>query len=159
MDVEAFIDLINDPPDSVAGFFDPSADIFVARAPGRLDVMGGIADYSGSLVMPMPIAEATFAAVQKSPDSLIEIVSLAADDVTARRFVMSISDLGLAAGGYAMKPSGVGSVRKIIGLRTSLEFSLFCILSLDLISKPAYEFSSIQMSLSEKASVRQRPSR
>ncbi|KAL2555174.1 Ribosomal protein S5 domain 2-type fold [Forsythia ovata] len=26
-------------------------DIFVARAPGRLDVMGGIADYSGSLVL------------------------------------------------------------------------------------------------------------
>lgn len=26
-------------------------DVFVARAPGRLDVMGGIADYSGSLVL------------------------------------------------------------------------------------------------------------
>jgi hypothetical protein len=26
-------------------------DIYVSRAPGRLDVMGGIADYSGSLVL------------------------------------------------------------------------------------------------------------
>lgn len=26
-------------------------EIFVARAPGRLDVMGGIADYSGSMVL------------------------------------------------------------------------------------------------------------
>lgn len=26
-------------------------DVVVARAPGRLDVMGGIADYSGSLVL------------------------------------------------------------------------------------------------------------
>ncbi len=26
-------------------------ELFVARAPGRLDVMGGIADYSGSLVL------------------------------------------------------------------------------------------------------------
>ena len=26
-------------------------EIFVARAPGRLDVVGGIADYSGSLVL------------------------------------------------------------------------------------------------------------
>lgn len=26
-------------------------EVFVARAPGRLDVMGGIADYSGSLVL------------------------------------------------------------------------------------------------------------
>ena len=30
-------------------------EIFVARAPGRLDVMGGIADYSGSLVLQVNI--------------------------------------------------------------------------------------------------------
>lgn len=30
-------------------------EIFVARAPGRLDVMGGIADYSGSLVLQVKI--------------------------------------------------------------------------------------------------------
>jgi galactokinase len=30
-----------------------------ASAPGRLDVMGGIADYSGSLVLQMPIAQKT----------------------------------------------------------------------------------------------------
>ena len=29
---------------------------FIARAPGRLDVMGGIADYSGSLVLQLPLA-------------------------------------------------------------------------------------------------------
>ncbi|KAL0330943.1 UNVERIFIED_CONTAM: L-arabinokinase [Sesamum angustifolium] len=40
-------------------------DIFVARAPGRLDVMGGIADYSGSLVLQMPTREACHVAVQK----------------------------------------------------------------------------------------------
>jgi len=33
--------------------------IFEASAPGRLDVMGGIADYSGSLVLPMPIEQQT----------------------------------------------------------------------------------------------------
>ena len=33
--------------------------IAIARAPGRLDVMGGIADYSGSLVLQRPIAEGT----------------------------------------------------------------------------------------------------
>ena len=44
--------------------FDGDADVFVARAPGRLDVMGGIADYSGSLVLQRPIAEATWAAFQ-----------------------------------------------------------------------------------------------
>lgn len=40
------------------------APVFVARAPGRLDVMGGIADYSGSLVLQWPIRESTRVAVR-----------------------------------------------------------------------------------------------
>ncbi|KAG0479556.1 hypothetical protein HPP92_010414, partial [Vanilla planifolia] len=36
---------------AAAALFNWEEDIFVARAPGRLDVMGGIADYSGSLVL------------------------------------------------------------------------------------------------------------
>ncbi|KXZ56722.1 hypothetical protein GPECTOR_1g650 [Gonium pectorale] len=51
----------------------PAQDLFqweeplvVARAPGRLDVMGGIADYSGSLVLQMPISEAAHVALQVS---------------------------------------------------------------------------------------------
>ena len=32
-----------------AAFFDPAQPLYVTRAPGRLDVMGGIADYSGAL--------------------------------------------------------------------------------------------------------------
>uniref|UniRef100_A0A0D9VC48 GHMP kinase N-terminal domain-containing protein n=1 Tax=Leersia perrieri TaxID=77586 RepID=A0A0D9VC48_9ORYZ len=47
-------------------FFDWEEEIHVARAPGRLDVMGGIADYSGSLVLQMPIREACHVAVQRS---------------------------------------------------------------------------------------------
>lgn len=39
----------------------------MARAPGRLDVMGGIADYSGAQVLQMPIAEAAHVAVQRHP--------------------------------------------------------------------------------------------
>jgi galactokinase len=39
-------------------------EVFVARAPGRLDVIGGFADYSGSLVLEWPLADATFVAVQ-----------------------------------------------------------------------------------------------
>uniref|UniRef100_A0A453NA86 Galactokinase N-terminal domain-containing protein n=1 Tax=Aegilops tauschii subsp. strangulata TaxID=200361 RepID=A0A453NA86_AEGTS len=46
--------------------FDLEEDIYVARAPGRLDVMGGIADYSGSLVLQMPIREACHVAIQRS---------------------------------------------------------------------------------------------
>ena len=58
------------------GLFERGASLTVARAPGRLDVMGGIADYSGSLVLQRPIAEATFAAVQRIDRPVLEIVSI-----------------------------------------------------------------------------------
>ena len=48
----------------------------IARAPGRLDVMGGIADYSGSLMLERPIAEGTWAAVQRLDRPVLEVVSL-----------------------------------------------------------------------------------
>ncbi|KMZ73213.1 Galactokinase, partial [Zostera marina] len=54
---------------AASGIFNWEEDIFVTRAPGRLDVMGGIADYSGSLVLQMPIKEACHAAVQKNHPS------------------------------------------------------------------------------------------
>lgn len=49
---------------AAAAFFNWEEEIFVARAPGRLDVMGGIADYSGSLVLQLPTREACHVAVQ-----------------------------------------------------------------------------------------------
>jgi galactokinase len=49
--------------------------VFLSRAPGRLDVMGGIADYSGSLVLQWPIREATRVALQRRPEPILEIVS------------------------------------------------------------------------------------
>ena len=56
--------------------FEPGATLSVARAPGRLDVMGGIADYSGSLVLQRTIAEATFAALQVIDEPMIHVVSI-----------------------------------------------------------------------------------
>jgi L-arabinokinase len=69
--LEAFID-------TLVGrrLFERSASLSIARAPGRLDVMGGIADYSGSLVLERPIAEATWAAVQTLDRPVLDIVSL-----------------------------------------------------------------------------------
>lgn len=59
--------------------FDRANEISIGRAPGRLDVMGGIADYSGSLVLQLPVQEATLAALQKRADCLLTIVSLGTD--------------------------------------------------------------------------------
>ncbi|CAI0438813.1 unnamed protein product [Linum tenue] len=54
---------------AAAGLFIWEEDIYVARAPGRLDVMGGIADYSGSLVLQLPTREACHVAVQRNDPS------------------------------------------------------------------------------------------
>ncbi|KAJ4763612.1 Galactokinase [Rhynchospora pubera] len=54
---------------AASALFNWEDEIYVARAPGRLDVMGGIADYSGSLVLQMPIREACHVAVQRNHPS------------------------------------------------------------------------------------------
>jgi len=56
-------------------FFDPHRPFTLTRAPGRLDVMGGIADYSGALVLEMPIAAATWVAAQPSDEPQVVIES------------------------------------------------------------------------------------
>ena len=60
--------------------FKPGAPLVVARAPGRLDVMGGIADYSGSLVLQWPIREATLVAVQAVAEPGLKLLSLATEN-------------------------------------------------------------------------------
>src|SRR5262245_42607703 len=67
----SFVDMLRE-----RQLFERGAQLTIARAPGRLDVMGGIADYSGSLVLQRPIAEATWAAVQRLDRPVLEVVSL-----------------------------------------------------------------------------------
>src|ERR1051325_2723397 len=90
-DVQAFIDLLSTPP--ARELLDPDRDLIVTRAPGRLDVMGGIADYSGSLVLELPIAEATFAALQLNPELQLNVVTLLNDEPHQASFSMSLRDL------------------------------------------------------------------
>ena len=72
-DVERFVTTVN----RHADFFERMTPIAVARAPGRLDLMGGIADYSGSLVLELPLAAATFVAAQPTNDGCLTVRSLA----------------------------------------------------------------------------------
>lgn len=74
--------------------FDAERPLFVARAPGRLDLMGGIADYSGSLVLQWPLREATLAAVQASSDRVLRVVTrTGAEGQPERTFVAALDDL------------------------------------------------------------------
>ena len=77
----------------VRALFDRNAEIIVARAPGRLDVMGGIADYSGSHVLEMPIREATYAALQRNQSRSLRIVSLSEAPLREPLFEMSRDNL------------------------------------------------------------------
>jgi L-arabinokinase len=96
-DVEDFIKLLNtlnqQPLKQERSFFNPKEEIVVSRSPGRLDVMGGIADYSGSLVLQLPIKEATIAAAQQASDNTIRIISLTNSESSGNRyFEMRLED-------------------------------------------------------------------
>jgi L-arabinokinase len=96
-DVQGFIDLLKTldehPFAPARELFDRDRELIVTRAPGRLDVMGGIADYSGSLVLELPIAEATFAAIQLQPEPQLNFVTLLDDEPHHSSFSMSLHEL------------------------------------------------------------------
>jgi galactokinase len=56
-------------------FLSHGTSTYLARAPGRLDVMGGIADYSGSLVLELPLECSTTAILQPQSAPFCEIAS------------------------------------------------------------------------------------
>jgi L-arabinokinase len=92
------------------GFFSPQVPIYISRAPGRLDLMGGNDDYTGGLVFESTIREATYAAAQIRLDELIELknktaaeagwtgdvtlsLSQLSDEVAVRKLVNKSSDV------------------------------------------------------------------
>src|SRR5258708_31995518 len=52
-------------------FFSVAKPVYICRAPGRLDLMGGNVDYTGGLVFQATIREATWAAAQRRDDGRI----------------------------------------------------------------------------------------
>lgn len=65
----------NSDPTGFAGFFN-SGEIWVARVPARLDVMGGIADYSGANVCEAVLGRGMLVALQPRTDRTMRIRSL-----------------------------------------------------------------------------------
>jgi galactokinase len=72
-DTERFLTALGQHED----FFSATGPVWVGRAPGRLDLMGGIADYSGSLVLELPLAVATWVAVQAVEEPVVSVFSTA----------------------------------------------------------------------------------
>lgn len=97
-DVEAFIETLNGLDQhampQVRELFEPQVELVVTRAPGRLDVMGGIADYSGALVLQLPTHEATLVALQRDDTRTLRIVSLrAGSEKQVTSFTIPLAEL------------------------------------------------------------------
>ena len=80
IDTDQFIQSIDESLSSLPAhwrdLFNAKRELIVTRAPGRIDLMGGIGDYAGSLVLELPIQNATHVALQPSQDTALRIVSL-----------------------------------------------------------------------------------
>ena len=75
------------------GLFASDGPLHFGRGTGRLDVMGGIADYSGSLVLQLPLPCAAQAAVAARDDDRLRVVSVGPSDQAARRAEFARSDV------------------------------------------------------------------
>jgi galactokinase len=67
---EQFVDTI-----ATHGFFNEEKPLWIARAPGRLDVMGGNVDYTGGMVLQGVLREAVLVAAQTRTDNVIRILN------------------------------------------------------------------------------------
>ena len=72
-EVEGFVSRLSE---DLGEHWAPSARKCIARAPGRLDVMGGFAEYTGSLVLSYPMARSVLVAVTTRSDQTVSVFSL-----------------------------------------------------------------------------------
>lgn len=117
--IEMLSTLDRHPVAEVRRLFDGLSDIVIARAPGRLDVMGGIADYSGSLVLQLPLSRATLVALQRDPERRLTIVSLRATGATT--FTMPLSDFESGA-----TPIGYDAARAYFQREPDHQWAAYC---------------------------------
>jgi L-arabinokinase len=77
-EVQEFERLLEKPNSDATGFagFFNSGEVWVARVPARLDVMGGIADYSGANVCEAVLGRGMLIALQPRTDSTLRIRSV-----------------------------------------------------------------------------------
>ena len=81
-------------PDGWRNFLESQDDLVISRAPGRLDLIGGIADYSGSLVLQWPIRNAVHVAIRRCSGKRLRIASLApTPDKAPRLFQIDLDEL------------------------------------------------------------------
>lgn len=83
--------------ESLPAFFRTGAPIRIARAPGRLDVFGGLGGERASFALALPTAEAACCAVQARDDDLLRLWSPCRDGLRTQMLSVRLGDLGLPA--------------------------------------------------------------
>jgi L-arabinokinase len=106
-----------------ASFFDAAGPLFAARAPGRLDLMGGIADYSGSLVLELPLELATIAVVQLTEQPTLTIRSTSAEGVFGEA-MLSLPVDALRPGGRLL---GYDEAHALLGVSDKTQWAAYVI--------------------------------
>lgn len=82
----------------------------VACAPGRLDLLGGSAEYTGSLIVNMPTAEHVCVAVQPRTDNELHILSSSLDRTAGDHSVVLEMSKLFAKGGEPIEPCDLARV-------------------------------------------------
>jgi L-arabinokinase len=99
-------------------FFSSPCLIYAARAPGRLDFMGGNVDYTGGWVLQMPLEEGVSAAVQTTFEPMIRLVNRDAERYSwASRIDFPAQAIGSleAIESFCLREPGSGWGRYVLG--------------------------------------------
>lgn len=81
--------------EAMPAFFREGAPIQVVRAPGRLDIMGGLAGAHAGHAVTLPTAEAACAAIQAREDDMVRLWSPCRDGSRTQMLSVRLGDLGL----------------------------------------------------------------
>lgn len=148
-DLEKFERVLHQPngdPTGFAGFFN-SGEVWVARAPARLDVMGGIADYSGANVCEAVLDRGMLMALQPRTDETLRIRSVQLGHRSLpveTRIPLSYLYSGSGLGSYAEMKELCRS-NPLLGWVSYIGGSIFTLLKEEAVRMP-YGFSMLLMS-------------
>lgn len=103
----------------IGKFFAEPAGVTVASAPGRADVMGGVSDYAGGLVLEGTIAERAYVAVAPRRDSQVRLRTVGAQAQGSREVSWSLQDC-LPSG-----PGGTPPLRRKLSEQPDQQWSAY----------------------------------
>lgn len=149
IEIQEFERLLHKPnsdPTGFAGFFN-SGEIWVARVPARLDVMGGIADYSGANVCEAVLGRGMLMALQPRTDRTLRIRTLQVGHRSLpveTRIPLDYFTAGDGLTGYA-EVRGLCQSNPLVGWAAYIGGSIFTLLKEESVKLP-FGFSLLLLS-------------